>query len=136
MLVSARQESLCALRFEHRNSSKSETAHSLRPRPSLAQPVLSSARPKKDRTAAPGANLCSRAHKDDRATPSTQSARANVASRDWWPTTRRKADQSRRLEIPRSSMWGLPQAAGANRHRDDRGISNRRDWSAFLLVVG
>src|SRR6267378_2637284 len=118
MLVSARQESPCVLRFEHRNSSKPETAHSLRPRPSLARPVQSSVRPRKDRTVAPRAIPCSKAHKDDRATSSTQSAQANAASRDWWPTTRRKADQSRRLEIPRSSMWGLPRAAGANRHRD------------------
>src|SRR5216684_8222507 len=118
MLVLAQQESLCALRFEHRNSSKPETAHSLRPRPSLARPVQSSVRPRKDRTVAPRAIPCSKAHKDDRATSSTQSAQANAASRDWWPTARRKADQSRRLEIPRSSMWGLPRAAGANRHRD------------------
>src|SRR5216684_2487597 len=118
MLVSARQELPCVLRFERRNSSKQETAHSLRPRPSLARAVLSSARPRKDTTAAPGAIPYSRARKGDRATSSTQTVRANAASRDWWPTARRKADQSRRLEIPRSSMWGLPRAAGANRHRD------------------
>src|SRR5712692_6228531 len=106
MLVSAQQESLCVLRFEHRNSSKPETVHSLRPKPSLARPVLSSVRPRKDTTVAPGAIPCSKAHKDDRATPSTQPARANAASRDSWPTARRKADQSRRLEILRSSMWG------------------------------
>src|SRR5229473_6314546 len=117
MLVSARQESPCVLRFERRNSSKQETAHSLRPRPILARPVLSSVRPRKDTTVAPRAIPCSRAHKDDRAIPSTQPARANAASRDSWPTARRKEDQSRRLEIPRSSMWGLPQAAVANRHR-------------------
>src|SRR6267154_27033 len=118
MLVSARQESPCVRRFEHRNSSKPETAHSLRPRPSLARPVLSSVRPRKDRTVAPRAIPCSKAHKDDRATSSTPSAQANAASRDWWPTTRRKANHARRLEIPRSSMWGLPRAAGANRRRD------------------
>src|SRR5260370_37832967 len=118
MLVSARQELPCVLRFERRNSSKQETAHSLRPRPSLARAVLSSVRPRKDTTGAPRAIPCSKAHKDDRATSSTQSAQANAASRDWWPTARRKADQSRRLEILRSSMWGLPRAAGANRHQD------------------
>src|SRR5260370_21483818 len=118
MLVAARQELPCVLRFERRNSSKQETAHSLRTRPSLARAVLSSVRPRRDRTAAPRAILCSKAHKDDRATSSTQTARANAASRDWWPTARRKADQSRRLEILRSSMWGLPRAAGANRHQD------------------
>src|SRR5216684_7930180 len=118
MLVSARQESPCVLRFGRRNSSKQETAHSLRPRPSLARAILSSVQPGKDTTVAPRAIPCSRARKGDRATSSTLSAQANAASRDWWPTTRREADQSRRLEIPRSSMWGLPRAAGANRHQD------------------